>query len=186
MNTEHSVPVTSGDFRALAGYALLAGVLLSPLRHYVGPMAKVTKQKNERDSFPLSTYPMFSADRRGRVTVPHVVGISAVGERIIPHYSHYGAGGLNQVRRQISRGIREGRATDIAQCYADSLATRPRDGEEQIVMVQVIRARFLFADYFNGDHRPAAESLHASCLVGGTAQAGPGTALPRHKETQTS
>ena len=185
MSSQHAAPVTERDLVALAGYAAFAGLLLSPLRHYLGPMKKVSAAKNERDSFPLSTYPKFSADRKGRVTVPHVVGLTAAGERIIPHYSHFGAGGLNQVRRQISRGIREGRAADIAQCYADSLAVRPQAGEEQIVEVQVVRARFLFDEYFNGDTRPAAESLHAACRVGGTAQAGPGKALPRIKETQT-
>lgn len=181
---------TARDIVALAGYVTFAGVLLSPLRHYVGPMKQVNRAKNEADSFPLSTYPMFSANRQGRVTVPHVVGITATGERVIPHYSHFGGGGLNQVRRQISRAVREGRATDVAQRYADSLETQRQHGatasrfsrENRIVEVIVVRSRFLFADYFTGAKSPSAESVHARALVGGTAEADLGAPLPKLKE----
>lgn len=107
---------------SIVGYAVFAAVLLSPLRHYRGSQAGIERAKFERDSFPLSTYPMFSTYRRGRITVPHVIGFSAEGERIVPHYRHFGAGGLNQVRRQISRALRQGQAAAVAQRYADSLA----------------------------------------------------------------
>lgn len=176
----HSPALTLKDGLRLAGLAGFAVVLLAPLRHYVGDMPTVTTAKNERDSFPLSTYPMFSADRQGRVTVPHVVGITAEGGRIQPHHRHYGPGGLNQVRRQISREIRQGRATEIAQTYADSLAAQARTEEEaDIVEVKVVRARYLFADYFAGAQVPQAESVHATCEVGGRAKPGPGKALPK-------
>lgn len=181
MITPRNSPAPTGkDILRLGAFAGLAGVLLSPLRHYLGDIDTVNKVKNDRDSFPLSTYPMFSADRRGRVTVPHVVGLRADGQRVLPHYAHYGGGGLNQVRRQISRGIRQGRAVAIAQSYADSLAAKPRTAEEkEIVEVQVVRSRFIFDEYFAGDTLPQAESMHARCLVGGTAEAGPGRPLPR-------
>lgn len=72
------------------------------------------RKKVERDSFPVSTYPMFSADRSGKVTVPHVLGLTATGQRRPLHYRHYGTGGLNQVRKQIARAIRQGAADDVA------------------------------------------------------------------------
>ena len=121
-------PLRSADLLRLAGLAGLAAVLVSPVRHYVGPMSTVNVQKMEQDSFPLSTFPMFSEDRRGRVIVPHVIGLSEDGERILPHYSHYGAGGLNQVRKQIARDVRSGRAVPVAQRFADSLAQPPEAG----------------------------------------------------------
>ncbi|MDN5574103.1 MAG: hypothetical protein L0G19_09350, partial [Micrococcales bacterium] len=68
-------PLRSADLLRLAGLAGLAAVLVSPVRHYVGPMSTVNVQKMEQDSFPLSTFPMFSEDRRGRVIVPHVIGL---------------------------------------------------------------------------------------------------------------
>lgn len=176
---------TMRDKLALAGYALFAGVLLSPIRHYFGDIKKVTIEKNEQDSFPLSTYPMFSAERKGKVIIPHVIGITADQERVIPHYHHFGLGGLNQVRRQISQALREDRALEVAQHYADSLAAqrtrRPRPGtkrgdrairENAIVEVRVVRARYVFDEWFAGQRVPSKEAVHASCEVGGIAVEG--------------
>lgn len=177
-------PLRSADLLRLAGLAGLAAVLVSPVRHYVGPMSTVNVQKIEQDSFPLSTFPMFSENRRGRVIVPHVIGLSEDGERILPHYSHYGAGGLNQVRKQIARDVRSGRAVPVAQRFADSLAQPPKAGgsteietmrrierEARIVRVEVVRSRFVFDEYFAGQRIPRSETIHARCAVGGTATA---------------
>lgn len=193
MKTTHSTRPTPRDLLRLATQAAFAVVLLTPVRHYIGPQQKVDAAKNDQDAFPLSTYPMFSADRRGRITVPHVVGRTATGERIIAHHWHFGRGGLNQVRRQISKALREGRAVDVAQKYADSLAAQAecelaadrtwaaiQTRENQIVEVFAVRARFRFDDYFGGRTHPQAESIHARCPVGGTAVAGPAKALPRY------
>lgn len=171
---------TEADLRALAVGVGLAAVLLSPVRHYFSGDAQA---KNRHDSFPLSTYPMFSEDRKGRAWVPHVVGRTATGERILPHYGHFGPGGLNQVRKQIARMVRAGQAEQVAQRYADSLAadhTRSARGrtpgaarrrrEREIVRVEVVRSRFDFDDYFlRGRERPTREHLKATCAVGGTA-----------------
>ena len=165
--------VTKTDLWAVAGYAAFAGVLLSPLRHYVGTPREVKRNKVEHDSFPISTYPMFSADRKGRVTVPHVVGLTSDWQRIPLHYRHYGTGGLNQVRKQIARGIRRGQAAEIAQRYADSLANSPRRNERDVVRVLVVRSRFQFEDYFSTTQRttqPFRETIHAQCEVGGVAE----------------
>lgn len=168
--------VTAKDMWAVAGYAAFAGVLLSPLRHYVGTPKQVKHHKFARDSFPLSTYPMFSTDRKGRVTVPHVIGITADGQRVPLHYRHYGTGGLNQVRKQIARAVRGGDAAKIAQRYADALASptrKLRSREAAVQRVLVVRSRFSFDDYFNQDEpstRPSSETIHAQCDVGGTAE----------------
>ena len=168
-----SAPATTRDLTALAGYTAFAAILLSPLRHYVGSQKQVQRQKVEHDSFPLSTYPMFSADRKGRVTVPHVVGITDDGVRVPLHYRHFGTGGLNQVRKQISRGVRRGHAADIAQRYADSIAASTRRRDANIVKVLVVRSRFQFDDYFdatNPSTTPDRETVHAQCVIGGTAE----------------
>lgn len=189
-------PIRRGDVWSLAGYAAFATVLLAPLRHYVGNLKTVTAAKIAEDSFPLSTYPMFSADRKGRIVIPHVVGFTAQGERVLPHYSHFGSGGLNQVRKQIARGVRHGQAVEIAQQYADSLAKqqsrkRPpskpdvaarHERERDIVTLAVVHARYLFDDYFAGATKPQAELIHAECPVGGIAFAHPPAKLPRYKK----
>lgn len=166
-------PVTNRDLWALAGYVAFAGVLLSPLRHYVGTQKEVKHNKVQRDSFPISTYPMFSADRKGRVTIPHVIGITSDWQRIPLHYRHYGTGGLNQVRKQLARGIRRGDAARIAQRYADSLVISPRRNETNVVRVLVVRSRFRFDEYFSttaASHQPFRETIHAQCEVGGVAE----------------
>jgi hypothetical protein len=171
---------TDRDLWALAAGAALTAVLLSPVRHYFNG-----KDKVEEDSFPLSTYPMFSDNRKDRTRIPHVAGFSAHGERIVPHYSHFGAGGLNQVRKQVTRMVRQGRAVEVAQRYADALAAQrvrpaPRGGgpgavrrrrEARIVRVEVVRSRYFFDTYYAGNTSPQVETVHARADVGGTAVA---------------
>lgn len=185
--SDTKLPVTARDLWALAGYAAFAGVLLAPLRHYVGTPKQVKRAKFDQDSFPLSTYPMFSADRKGRIIVPHVVGLTADGERIVLHHRHYGTGGLNQVRKQIARDVRRGNAAAIAQRYADSLAEQLRQGrtegssagairrrrEAAVVTVLVVRSRFVFDEYFSSGEQstePTKETVRARCVVGGSAE----------------
>lgn len=172
---------TARDGWALAAGAALAAALLSPLRHY---WSADRRAKNTRDSFPLSTYPMFSEDRKGSARVPHVVGSTAEGERVLPHHKHFGAGGLNQVRKQIARMVRQGRATEVAQRYADALAAQNARGqttgtgpgstrrrqEARILSVEVVRSRFVFDTYYAGHTAPQTETVHARCAVGGTAE----------------
>ena len=181
MNQTPSPPPTGRDALALAGGVAFAAVLLAPLRHY---WSADRNAKNTRDSFPLSTYPMFSEDRKDRAWVPHVVGYTAGGERVLPHHQHFGAGGLNQVRQQIARMVRKGRAVEVAQRYADALhAQRDRSArgsgpgavrrrkEAAIVRVEVVRSRFHFDTYYAGTTEPQTETVNARCTVGGTAEA---------------
>ncbi|REE03569.1 hypothetical protein [Citricoccus muralis] len=181
---------TERDLWALAAGVAFAAVLLSPVRHYFNG-----KDKNEEDSFPLSTYPMFSDDRKDRTRIPHVAGFTADGDRMVPHYSHFGAGGLNQVRKQITRMVRQGRAVEVAQRYADALAeqqrrtagqgTSPaaqrRRKEAGIVRVEIVRSRYFFDTYFAGNTTPQMETVHARADVGGTATA---VSETRHDDAQ--
>ncbi len=185
---------TSRDLWALAAGALFAAVLLSPVRHYVNG-----KDKVEQDSFPLSTYPMFSDNRKDRTRIPHVAGFTADGERIVPHYGHFGAGGLNQVRKQVARMVRQGRAVEVAQRYADALAEQrrwpaPRGAgpgavrrrrEAGIVRVEVVRSRYFFDTYYAGNTTPQVETVHARADVWGTAAAVSETRTdPAHTDRQ--
>jgi hypothetical protein len=167
------------DVWALVAGVVFAAVVLSPVRHYFNG-----KDKLKEDSFPLSTYPMFSDNRKDRTRIPHVAGFTADGVRIVPHHSHFGAGGLNQVRKQITRMVRQGRSVEVAQRYADSLAgqrQRPLAGrgsgaqrrrtEAGIVRVEVVRSRYFFDTYYDGNTIPQTETVHARAEVGGTAVA---------------
>src|SRR5262245_12792789 len=75
-------------------------------------------RKDPRDSFPLSYYPMFSAKRKPIESFNYLVGHDAKGKRYLIRHSFAGHGGLNAVRRQINKKVREDRAEDIAQMVA--------------------------------------------------------------------
>jgi hypothetical protein len=111
------------------------GAVLSPLLQYRRPL------KKRRDGFPLSWYPMFSAKRRRRSWVTYAVGVDRDGRRRYLHKGLLGAGGINQVRRQLYRiAVREGRPDAYAAALAARVA-RCRDCAD-LVRVEVLRTRF--------------------------------------------
>ena len=95
------------------GLSLLAAVLW-PLRE--------NWRAARRDSFPLSYYPMFSARRRKRVRVTHLVGFDARGGRHLLPCRHVASGGLSQVRKQIRRTVEAGEAETLCAALAARLA----------------------------------------------------------------
>jgi hypothetical protein len=120
---------------ALAFSAAALAAVLSPLLQYRRPLAARV------DGFPLSWYPMFSAERRRRVWATHAVGVTADGSRRPLPHGVLGPGGLNQVRRQLYRvAVQEARPD----AYADALAVRvARRGDcVDVVRVEVVRTRF--------------------------------------------
>ncbi|HEY1966577.1 MAG TPA: hypothetical protein VGH89_01415 [Pseudonocardia sp.] len=117
--------------RATVLAVVMLGALLVPLRQNWRPKSK------RRDGFPLSYYPMFSAKRRDTATIHYVVGVRADGSRRYLPHSVLGTGGLNQVRRQLNRVIREDRATDFAPVVAARIALRPE--LDDVARVEIIR-----------------------------------------------
>lgn len=179
---------TARDAWAIGLGAAAVAVALWPLRAYAGShLSGADAPKFTLDSFPLSTYPMFS-EHRGRSTyVPHVIGLTVAGERVIPHHRHFGHGGLNQARKQVARAFRRGDAAVVVQDYADALARQRealggvlptgsgpgsvrRRREHAIVTVEAVRSRFRFEDYMAGQRLPHREQVLARCAVGGTAE----------------
>ncbi|MGO1561233.1 MAG: hypothetical protein ACTHW7_05340 [Actinomycetaceae bacterium] len=149
----------------LAGIALTA-LVASPIRHNHRPPA------DRVDGFPLSYYPMFSARRTRNGTVHHLLGFDADGGEHIVHHRHAGTGGLNQVRRQINRRVREGRAEELAWSVAASVAARPAsvaDGgsrpAHRLVRVQVVTSVHRFDDFFSGDRTPRRRTVLADVPV---------------------
>lgn len=135
--------------RALAGAGLLLGTVLWPVRQ--------NWRTERRDGFPLSYYPMFSAQRRRSGTVVHLVGVDAAGAvRVLPH-TLVGTGGLNQVRRQVAREVKEGRAAVVAGRAVDGLRRQGTD----LVEVRVVSGTYRYDDFFAGRRTPVREVVHA-------------------------
>jgi hypothetical protein len=146
-----------GRLRAAAfSVTLLAAVL--------APVAENFRDEPE-DSFPLSYYPMFSARRSPTPEVTYLVGLSAAGERYPIHYRYAGVGGMNQVRRQIRRRVREGAAGVLCADVASKVARARKPPLADVVTVQIITGEFRLDDYFRGDKRPLQEEVRASCAV---------------------
>jgi hypothetical protein len=111
--------------------AVVLGAVLYPLKQYLRPA-------NRRvDGFPLSHYPMFSARRQSTATVPYAVGVLAGGGRQYLPYRLLGAGGLNQVRRQLKRVLNEDRAEEFARTIAARASAEPR--LRDVVRVEIVR-----------------------------------------------
>jgi hypothetical protein len=115
---------------------------------------------SDRDSFPLSNYPMFSYDR-GRVTaLDSAVGVTDTGEyeRLSPEII---AGGYEPIHaaQTVAKAIRSGEADDLC---AEVAQRARRDG---IVRIEVVTETYDTIRWFDGDETPIKRVVHASCRV---------------------
>jgi len=122
-------------------------------------------REDPHDSFPLTYYPMFSARRDPVEVFYYVVARDAAGQRHFVPYGMIGDGGLNQVRKQLNRKVREGRAGEVAQAVAATLARRARAPWSQIESVEVCWGKYAVDDYFRGKKEPVMEKIKASAPV---------------------
>ena len=177
MNNDVGSPVRGASIpdteitTALAG--LLAGALLTAVAL---PMRRLgSGQTQVRDSFPFSHYPMFSAKRKDHYWVTHLVGVDADGTTRPLHYSYLGTGGLNAVRRQVRRRVRDGDGPELAERAGALLARRDREADRTVVRVHVVRGRYLVDPFMRG---APAEEFTTKLQVRGTADV-PGRAMLR-------
>ncbi|MGJ7440659.1 hypothetical protein [Aquipuribacter sp. MA13-6] len=149
------------DARSVTAAAVLTGLLvvLAPVRHNWG--------RSPRDSFPLSHYPMFSARRRATARVVHPVGIRSDGTRSRLSYHYCGTGGFNQVRRQLRRAVKDGRAAQVVTDVALSVAAAARAEDTDVVAVEVVTGTYRYRSWFSGDHEPEKVVAHARADVPG-------------------
>lgn len=134
---------------------LTAAALLLPLREH--------RRAVPKDSFPLSHYPMFSLKRSNRAKVTYLVGLDAgSGRRLLP-YGCVGLGGLNQVRRQINRAVREGWVEALCETAAASPLLGCQGPLSDVVEVRVVTGDYRLTDYFSGKNRgPRSENILAT------------------------
>ena len=135
---------------------LIAGVL-SPLLEY--------QENNPDDNFPFSYYPMFTSTRGESYRITYLAGTDAAGARHPVSYQLAGAGGFNQVRRQIRDATNDGRADVLCADVAEEVLEEDDAPYTDLVEVHVVSGRFRFDDYFAGDKAPYEEEVHATCPV---------------------
>ena len=138
---------------AYATMGLVAGAVVFP-----------ALRPSQRDSYPLSTYPMFSHDLGSVSDLDSAVGTEADGThvRLSPTLI---AGGHEVIHAAatVSAAIAAG---DTAALCAEVAARVARDsGRDSLVGVEVVTERLDVIAWWHGDRQPRSRTVHASCPV---------------------
>jgi hypothetical protein len=138
--------------RRVASVVSLAAILVVLLPAWV-----------ERDSYPLSTYPMFSYRRDQVEVVDTAVGYDTAGRRVrlTPTLIAGGSEVIHAavtVSTAIAHGDTEALCNEIA---ARATARRPA-----LERIEVVSETHDVITYFASDPAPIAVVVHASCAVG--------------------
>jgi hypothetical protein len=115
----------------------------------------------DRDSFPLSTFPMFAADIDRTQSVDTAVGLAADGTtiRLTPE-DIAGTTVVNQAATVVTTAIVGGRADELCAAIAGRLAVQTGP-----VAVEVVTERYDAVRWFDGDRIPEDRTVHAHCAV---------------------
>jgi len=120
------------------------------------------------DGFPLSHFPMFTSKRDETANVTHLVGLDMNGNRYVIPHRFAGTGGMNQVRKQISKSARNKEdAPKLCQTVAEKVAQRRSERYSKIVKVVIVSGEYNLNDYFAGAKNPVEEKIRVVCEVPG-------------------
>ncbi|MBT8216651.1 MAG: hypothetical protein KJO17_07380 [Acidimicrobiia bacterium] len=111
----------------------------------------------DRDSFPLSTYPMFSLARPAETTVSTAVGFRADGERLtLSPRTISGTREVIQAAGTVAQAISSG--------TADALCREILTGAPATVAaIEIVTERYDVVAYFDGATAPLERTVHARC-----------------------
>lgn len=119
----------------------------------------------DRDSFPLSTYPMFSTRRSTAEAVDTAVAVDADGtvRRLGPQR----IGGTDEIilaTATVSRAINAGTVDQLCTEIAGRVAG---DGPDTAANIEIVTELFDAVRWYRGDHEPIERVVHTSCPVPG-------------------
>ena len=146
-------PAREKGFAGVFGAVLIGAVIWPVVQNW---------REQPKDGFPLSYYPMFSLKRSDSTTVRYLVGLDAHGVRHLLPHTYAGTGGLNQVRRQINKVVRGGKADTLCKLVAARVAQTDEERFAGVVTVQVVVGRYRLTDYFAETRGSVWERLDAS------------------------
>lgn len=124
----------------------------------------------DRDSFPLSTYPMYASARPTRVDLPTAVGVDAGGATHRLSLALIGASDdplivAGELREAIGRGHAGRRCEEIARRLVDAGATA--EGGEPLVAVEVVTERRDVVASVRDEDWLLGRSVEARCALDG-------------------
>jgi hypothetical protein len=147
-------------YAAVTSVALCLAVA-SPVRRHLG-------DTSARDSFPLSTYPMFSKARPELEPATYVIALEEDGTRHFVRYTHWASGGWNQGRAQVHR-YKKGKAGGpqaLCERVARSLSEVEGGWPTQAVEVRMVWGEYDVERWFVEDHQlPSDEKTLHACPV---------------------
>lgn len=116
-----------------------------------------------RDSFPVSTYPMFSYPRADETTVSYAVSVDDAGDetRLRPAM----VGGTAEVVHA-AETIRQAVRRDDTDGLCGEIAGRVAADDPTAVAVEIRRDTYDVVGWFEGDETPLARTVLAGCGVG--------------------
>jgi hypothetical protein len=139
---------------------LIAAISVGLLLAVLWPILRNPPQ----DGFPLSNYPMFSADRRSAdAEIGHVVGFSREGRHRPVSPELLGTEEIMQAHQTVRVAIRRGYADDLCRRAAERVRADPAYAD--LERLEVRTDRYDALAYFAGDTKPRTTQLHARCPV---------------------
>jgi hypothetical protein len=114
------------------------------------------------DSFPLSSYPMFSTARGREAVFATAVGLDADGER-----RFLSPGLLATTDEPVQAAVTVAQAVEAGEEAIESLcaAVSGRSTGRDLVEIEVVTETYDAVAWFDGDRRPRARVVHARCPV---------------------
>ena len=115
---------------------------------------------SQRDSYPLSTYPMFSYNRSRESALPTAVGVTLEGQirRLSPELI---SGGYEPVRAfaTVEASIENGDTAELC----EEIAERTVKSRDDLVAIEVVTEVHDVVGWFDGDKEPSQRVVHARC-----------------------
>ena len=118
-----------------------------------------------QDDFPLSYYPMFTKARRERTSIYHPIGFQADGTTVNLRRHLAGSGGMNQIRRQMRKMVKQGRAQELGERIVQRVARSDKPELAAIESVAIVTSRYNIDAYFQGDRQPVRRQEHVRIPV---------------------
>jgi hypothetical protein len=115
---------------------------------------------SQRDSYPLSTYPMFSYNRGRESALPTAVGVTLGGQvrRLSPELI---SGGYEPVRAFATVEASIGKGDTAELC--EEIAERTVKNRDDLVAIEVVTEVHDVVAWFDGHKEPSQRIVHARC-----------------------
>ena len=117
------------------------------------------------DSFPLSTYPMFSYGRPDpHLTIDHALAVHADGTReALPPMMSTGIREVLQSKTMITAALVSGRGQPFCEAIAERVRASGDPDYADVTSIELATSTFHTLDYFDHGPEPVKRTVHVRC-----------------------